>query len=331
MKGYQRAADGFENAPYLSMSQPYAAGSLASTVDDLALWNNALWTGKLLKKEFLTRAHTPHVLKDGRSTGYGYGWGLGTYNGHRTVEHGGGIHGFATYVLSLPDDDIYAAILTNGSAGLTVSPERLALQMAAIALGQPVADPTEITLKPEQLDRCTGVYAISDQERRSITREGGQLYSQRSGGNRYPVYPLSETEFFFRDSANRLVFLPDASGRITRVQLRPRVGMIEEAKRTEEAVTVRKEVPVSPAILERYVGVYELAPTFKLAVTLEEGRLMTQATGQPKVQVFPESETKFFLKATDAQIEFISDDAGNIGSLKLYQNGRTMPARRVKE
>ncbi len=145
------------------------------------------------------------------------------------------------------------------------------------------------------------------------------------------MYPLSETEFFFRDSANRLVFLPDASGRITRVQLRPRVGMIEEAKRTEEAVTVRKEVPVSPAILERYVGVYELAPTFKLAVTLEEGRLMTQATGQPKVQVFPESETKFFLKATDAQIEFISDDAGNIGSLKLYQNGRTMPARRVKE
>ncbi len=81
VKGYQRAAGGFENAPYLSMSQPYAAGSLASTVDDLALWNNTLWTGTLLKKESLTRAHTPHVLKDGRSTGYGYGWASGHTTG----------------------------------------------------------------------------------------------------------------------------------------------------------------------------------------------------------------------------------------------------------
>ena len=90
-------------------------------------------------------------------------------------------------------------------------------------------------------------------------------------------------------------------------------------------------MPVSPAILERYVGTYELAPTFKLTVTLENGNLMTQATGQAKVQVFPETATKFFLKVIDAQIEFLVDEAGNIGSLKPYQGGHTMSARKVKE
>jgi len=331
VKGYQQNAGTFQNAPYLSMSQPYAAGSLASNVDDLAIWNSALWTGKLVKKQSLAKAHTAQILKDGRGTAYGYGWSLGSCQGHRSVEHGGGIHGFATYVLSLPDDDIYAAILTNGSAGPGTSPEDLAFRMAAIALGQPAAEPEAITLRPEQVDRCTGVYAIDDKERSTITREGAQLYSQRSGGEKRAVYPVSETEFFFRGSTTRLVFLPDASGRITLVQTRPRVGMMEEAKRIEEKIVERAEVPVSPAILERYVGTYELAPTFKLTVTLENGNLMTQATGQAKVQVFPETATKFFLKVTNAQIEFLVDEAGNIGSLKPYQGGHTMSARKVKE
>jgi CubicO group peptidase (beta-lactamase class C family) len=103
VKGYERTPSGFENAPYLSMTQPYAAGSLASSVDDLALWNSALWSNKLLKPESLAKAHKPHVLKDRSGTGYGYGWEIGSYEGHRTIEHGGGIQGFATYTLSLPE------------------------------------------------------------------------------------------------------------------------------------------------------------------------------------------------------------------------------------
>ena len=66
VKGYERTSSGFQNAPYLSMTQPYAAGSLASSVDDLALWNSALWSNKLLKPESLAKAHKAHVLKDGR-------------------------------------------------------------------------------------------------------------------------------------------------------------------------------------------------------------------------------------------------------------------------
>jgi len=91
-----------------------------------------------------------------------------------------------------------------------------------------------------------------------------------------------------------------------------------------------KEVTVDPANSRRYAGVYELAPNFLLTVTLEDGKLMTQATGQSKVQVFPESETKFFLKVTYAQIEFLKDEAGNVNSLKLYQGGQIVPVTKVK-
>ena len=239
VKGYQRGVAGFGNAPFLSMSQPYSAGALASTVDDLAIWNSAIWSNRLLKKETLARAHTPYSLLGGKSTGYGYGWMVGVYEGHRTVEHGGGIHGFATYVLSMPDDGVYVAILTNGSAGPNASPADLALQMAEIAVGS-IAEPKQISLAPEQLDRYVGVYVNTEKEERTISREGNQLYSQRSGGGpRSPIQPLSNTEFFAPRSKARLIFSVDANGRVTGVEMRPRVGMADQMTKTEKALPGR--------------------------------------------------------------------------------------------
>jgi hypothetical protein len=63
------------------------------------------------------------------------------------------------------------------------------------------------------------------------SREGNQLYSQRSGGGRNAIHPLSETEFFFPNSFNRLVVRIDASGRVQRLEPRPRLGMAEPATR----------------------------------------------------------------------------------------------------
>jgi hypothetical protein len=68
----------------------------------------------------------------------------------------------------------------------------------------------------------------------------------------------------------------------------------------------RKEVSVSPAILAKYVGTYELTPNFDIVMSLEGGQLMTQGTGQPKAPLFAESETKFFLKVVDAEVEFFN-------------------------
>jgi CubicO group peptidase (beta-lactamase class C family) len=82
------------------------------------------------------------------------------------------------------------------------------------------------------------------------------------------------------------------------------------------------QVKVDPAVLARYVGSYELAPNFSIAFTLEGDQLMTQATNQPKVPVFPESQTRFFLKVVDAQVEFFPDDKGQVAYMILHQNGK---------
>jgi len=84
----------------------------------------------------------------------------------------------------------------------------------------------------------------------------------------------------------------------------------------------RKEITVPPKILADYVGSYELHPDFILVVTLENGQLMAQATGQPKFPIFAESETKFFLKVVDAQIEFFKNEKGEVTHLVLHQGGQ---------
>ncbi len=84
----------------------------------------------------------------------------------------------------------------------------------------------------------------------------------------------------------------------------------------------RKEVSVAPAVLQKYAGTYQLSPEFAIVMTLEGGQLMTQATGQPKFPLFAESETRFFLKVVDAQVEFFKNDKGEVTHLMLHQGGQ---------
>ncbi|MBL7873636.1 MAG: serine hydrolase [Cyclobacteriaceae bacterium] len=97
-----------------------------------------------------------------------------------------------------------------------------------------------------------------------------------------------------------------------------------------ELKALKKPVTISEAVLTNYVGTYEIAPTFSIVVTLENGSLMIQATNQPKVNIYPESETKFYLKIVDAQIEFFKDATSKVEKLELHQGGAVMPGKKVK-
>jgi CubicO group peptidase (beta-lactamase class C family) len=101
-------------------------------------------------------------------------------------------------------------------------------------------------------------------------------------------------------------------------------GKLAAVARGEAVVLAseRKEISVPAAVLAAYQGTYELAPTFSITMTVENGQLMTQATNQPKFPLFAESETKFFLKVVDAQVEFVKDEKGQVTHLVLYQGGR---------
>ncbi len=92
----------------------------------------------------------------------------------------------------------------------------------------------------------------------------------------------------------------------------------------------RQAVSLDPKIFAAYAGEYELKPGFSITVTSEKDQLFLQATGQPRIQAFPSSETEFFLKDVEAQITFVKDEQGKVTQLVLHQGGNDAPARKIK-
>ena len=219
-QGYSPGQDGPQHAGYIDMTIPFAAGALYSTTEDLLRWEQALFGGKVLSDASLKKMTTPFKHD------YAFGLGVRTVNGHKVIEHGGGIEGFNTQMSYFPDDKLAVIVLGNLNGG---APGAIASSLAAITYGEKVILPSE-----------------------------------------------------------------------------------------------RKEVAVPKEILKQYVGTYDMAPGFNIVVTLEGSQLMTQATGQPRIPIYPESETKFFLKAVDAQIEFSKNEKDEVTTLTLHQNGQTL-------
>ena len=93
----------------------------------------------------------------------------------------------------------------------------------------------------------------------------------------------------------------------------------------------RKEIEVSVDILKTYVGEYQLTPEVTLTITLENGALHAQPTGQTKVQLAAEKVDAFFLRqGGNAQVTFTKGPSGEVTALVLEQGGRTQTARKVK-
>ena len=86
---------------------------------------------------------------------------------------------------------------------------------------------------------------------------------------------------------------------------------------------------VDPKVYDSYVGKYELGPNFILTVRRDGDRLLTQATGQPEFEIFPESETEYFVKAFEAQITFVKDGTGKVTQAILHQGG-DRPAKKIE-
>lgn len=231
--GYERGEDGFVNASYLSMTQPYAAGSLASTVDDLAVWSDAVFAGKIVRPEWLVRAFTPYSLRNGESSGYGYGWFIGDFAGHRSIEHGGGINGFTSYELTLPEDRIFVAILTN-SAVEGRDPEPRAVQIAWLTLGLAEPERKAVILPARDLDAFVGVFVGERKREYHISREGDKLFAQRRGGAKNELLAAAPAEFFLKDGPARFFFVKDGD-RVTGLRIKSRIGPVQVFSKTDKA------------------------------------------------------------------------------------------------
>jgi CubicO group peptidase (beta-lactamase class C family) len=233
--GYEKSADGYTNADYLSMTQPYAAGALASSVDDLALWDAALYTDKLLSHTALRSAFLAHILADGSTTEYGYGWDIAKLAGHSLIGHDGAINGFLTYAIRLPEDHVFVAVLSNNGG---VKPDQLAFQIAASAIGKPFEKPTPIQLDPETLARYEGDYRGSTLGEWHVTRDGNRLLFQSIPDPALELLAVSSNEFFIKERwLTHLTFVSDANGAVTCFELRGAVGNPAIANRVDKSAT----------------------------------------------------------------------------------------------
>jgi len=324
--GYERGKDGVQNASPMSMTLPYAAGSIQSTVEDLWKWHQAVHAYQLVRKETLEKAFTPYKLANGKPTNYGYGWFLGDIQGSPTIEHGGGINGFLTSSIYLPKEDVFVAVFSNSTAK---SPDNVAAKLAAWAIDKPY-NFKEVALDENTLKGYIGVYENPEAGQRIISMENGKLYSQRTGGSKSLIKPYEKDKFFFETSLSFLNFQRNVNQMITGIISSQRGTQTMLWTKTDKPIPTRMEQKVDETILAKYTGDYQLAPGFILTITQEGQKLFAQATGQGKNELFAESETKFFLKVVDAQVEFFKNESGQIDKLILYQGGQKIEGKKSK-
>jgi CubicO group peptidase (beta-lactamase class C family) len=129
--GYGWVGDRWENRPPLAPFIAFSAGSLLSTVEDLAKWDAALYGEKLLKKASLEKMWTPARTNEGKAAAfdYGFGWFVEKYRGRRNILHGGGTPGFSSAMHRFADDKISVIILTNHA---DIILDQLALDIAGM-------------------------------------------------------------------------------------------------------------------------------------------------------------------------------------------------------
>ena len=167
--GYTRGPFEYTNADYMDMdSSPGAAGSLYSTVEDLFLWDRALYTDQLLNRKhrdlmFTPNRDVPEVKAAGgrAQSRYGYGWQIYTRTHPVTkrrvkvINHGGAINGFRAMENRLVDDDAFVIVLCNqgdaiGRSDVWRTVMNLSAELIHIVTGQPFRMPGKAPITQEQ-------------------------------------------------------------------------------------------------------------------------------------------------------------------------------------
>ena len=327
--GYDPTADNasFENAAYLSMSQPYAAGSLLSTVADLSTWYHALADGQLISKASLDKALTPTKLNDGSTEDYGYGLVLSDVKGSKSFGHGGGINGFLTSSVFLPEERVFVAVFSNCTC---LSPENTLVRLAEMALGK-YEERSVISVPAGQLKAYAGTYQLAPGFNLAINANGEQLTGQATGQSSFPLSAFKKHHFFNEVAGLEIRFNPADDGSVPSLTFF-QGGRETEARRVDpnQKPAVKATVAVADATLKSYRGKYEIAPGFVLTITQDGDHLVAKATGQGPLPILPSSNVRFFNEVVGAEIEFEVKEDGSVPSLTLFQGGREMKAPRVE-
>ncbi len=225
-QGYSFKDNEIEKAKFRDMSNAHASGALYSTIEDLYIWDRALYSEELISKESIEKMFTEFKAN------YGFGWGIVDVFDHKMIAHSGDIDGFTSNISRFINDDISIIILSN----FEHTPiNRINIDLISIVFGK--------------------------------------------------KYTIPE---------------------------------------------VIKTIKLSNNILQSFVGEYELQPGFVFSISFNDGKLFCQATGQPKFELTPISESEFMVKELNAKISFEINTNQQIEKLILHQGDKQYPAPKIE-
>ncbi len=345
--GYNNTPNGYTNAAYLDMSIPYAAGSMYSTVEDLYLWDQALYTDKLLSAQSKELMYKP-FLDD-----YAYGWIVTNASFKvnnqpvQVITHGGGINGFTTTIVRFPKEKNLIVMLDNtGSPYL----DRVSDAIAKILYNQPY-DPPKMSIVPTLEKTITdkgieaGIAAYRDlKAKQAATYDFAEPELNQLGYRVMRTGKVKEALEIFKlnveaypQGFNAYDSLAEAYMNANERELAKQnyKKSLELNPNNTNAVAMLKKLETAPVtvdakVFEAYVGEYELAPNFILRVFREGDKLMTQATGQEKFEIVAESETTFSPRAFPAKLTFVKDAEGKVTGVRLNQGGKEINGKKIK-
>ncbi|WP_052031854.1 serine hydrolase [Novipirellula maiorica] len=322
-RGYSLQDDSFQPALNWHMSQVGGAGAMYSTVDDLMLWNEAVFSGQVLTSDLREKAFTPY------QNGYGYGWLIGEHRGLRTISHNGGLNGFVSSLIRYPDQNLTVIALHNASPSVPeMTPESVTRKIAELFLDAemepPVVHQVDSMVTTEILARYVGRYDYGVAVL-VVTLEDGHLFAQLTGQGKAEIYPKSETEFFWKIVDASVAFQINAEGLCTGAK-HTQNGQTMDVRRLPDHVVV--ELPSE--ILDRYVGVYDYVQA-KMTIRRDGDRLLAKLGTQPELAILPENKTKFHWQVVEASIEFDVDPNGGVSGATHTQGGHQFKVLKIKE
>ncbi|MGH7179369.1 MAG: serine hydrolase [Tepidisphaeraceae bacterium] len=204
-RGYEKDESGkWAPASPISMTQPYAAGAIESTVDELAKWTMALDEGKLIDPALRDRAWTPFSPSESPSP-YGFGWNIREEAGERWIGHAGGINGFMSEAVWIPEKKVFVAVLRNGLGD--AAPALLVRQLALEAVGRPAPKRVIISLPATTLDRYVGIFAVTPELKFTFSRTDQKLFVEVPGKTTMELFAEAEDKFFSKEIDAQFVFM----------------------------------------------------------------------------------------------------------------------------
>jgi CubicO group peptidase (beta-lactamase class C family) len=206
---YAPGPNGFKEIDYTPFNFIYGEDNVVAPIGDLAGWLGGLEPDRLVSAGALERAFTPGRTRDGKSTGYGFGWVMGRSLGVPVQGHGGSWLGFRTAIRRYPEQRLEVVVLANRS---DADAETLAARVASIYLGPALRRRTAVALPPARRRALLGTYRIGERLVATVeSRSGGTWFISPLGRDRI-AFDSDSTAFFVENPASGLTFRRTGGG-----------------------------------------------------------------------------------------------------------------------